>query len=182
MTNLAHRWLGLDEIWWLVTPQNPLKSNQGMASLEDRLDCARQIARRQNHIKVIAPERGLGDYHTYKTLVYLGKVAPHMRFVWVMGADNLVQFPKWKRHRDIVQCMPIAVIDRPSYSYRAISVGQFVLARRKPARRLGKSVRQGRTKSPAWCFIAGRRHHASATALRARASRHTSSALDPYRA
>ena len=84
-----------------------------------------------------------------------------------MGADNLVQFRKWHRHRDIVGRIPIAVIDRPGYSYEALSVGRFILSGRVPARRLGKLERENRAKPPIWCFISERRHHASATALRA---------------
>jgi nicotinate-nucleotide adenylyltransferase len=164
---MAKRALGLDEIWWLVTPQNPLKSANDLAPLAQRLAYARKIAAPHSFIKVIAPEQGMRDNYTYKSLVYLNKIAPHNQFFWIMGADNLVQFPKWHRHRDIASAIPIAVIDRPSYSYKAIGIGRLLLSRRLAARQLGKLALRGGVKAPVWCFISGRRHHASATALRA---------------
>ena len=167
MAMLARKILGLDEIWWMVTPQNPLKPSEDMSLLQNRLAYARKLVGKRTCIRVIAPELGARNNYTFNTLNLLNKVAPRMNFIWIMGADNLVQFHKWHRYGDIVHHIPIAVIDRPGYSYAALSVGRLILSRRVPARRLGKLERENRAKPPIWCFISERRHHASATALRA---------------
>jgi nicotinate-nucleotide adenylyltransferase len=167
MADRARKALGVDEVWWLVTPQNPLKSSQNMAPLDLRVKQARKISTAHSYIRVIAPEQNLRKSYTFKTLNYLKKKSPRMQFIWIMGADNLVQFPAWERHHDITRRIPIAVIDRPRYSYTAISTGRHVLSSRISARRLGRRGHERRAKPPVWCFIAGRRHHASATALRA---------------
>ena len=166
LSTVAKKALGLDEIWWMVTPQNPLKPLVDMALLQHRLAYARELVSKKKYIKVMAPELGTRNNYTFYTLKFLQNVAPRISFFWIMGADNLVQFWKWHRHRDIVSRIPIAVIDRPGYSYTAIGVGRFVLSHRVSARRLGKLGRQKRVNTPLWCFISERRHHASATKLR----------------
>ena len=166
LSTVAKKALGLDEIWWMVTPQNPLKPMVDMALLQHRLAYARKLVIEKNYIKVISPELGTRNNYTFNTLKFLQNVAPRISFFWIMGADNLVQFSKWHRHRDIVSQIPIAVIDRPGYSYAALGVGRFVLSRRVSARRLGRLRRENRVKPPVWCFIMERRHYASATALR----------------
>ncbi len=167
LAKMARKTLGLDEVWWLVTPQNPLKPPTETASLDHRLQYARKLVSEKNYIKVIAPELGTRNNYTLNTLKLLKNVAPRVKFFWIMGADNLVQFRKWYRHRDIVDRIAIAVIDRPGYSYAALSMGRFVLSRRVSARRLGKLQRGNGSKPPVWCFISESRHYASATALRA---------------
>ena len=167
MAELARKTLGLDEIWWMVTPQNPLKPTVDMALLKHRLAHARKFVGKRNYIRVIAPELESRNNYTLNTLILIKKIAPRINFFWIMGADNLVQFRKWHRHRDIVGRIPIAVIDRPGYSYKALSVGRYILSGRVPARRLGKLERGNWAKPPIWCFISERRHYASATALRA---------------
>tara|TARA_B100000575_G_scaffold281450_1_gene272121 strand:- start:603 stop:1271 length:669 start_codon:yes stop_codon:yes gene_type:complete len=166
LTTVAKRALGLDEIWWMVTPQNPLKPMVDMALLQHRLAYARNLVSGENYIKVIAPELGTRNNFTFNTLKFLQNVAPRISFFWIMGADNLVQFCKWHRHRDIVGRIPIAVIDRPGYSYAALGIGRFVLYHRVSTRRLSKLRRKNQAKPPVWCFIMERRHYASATALR----------------
>ena len=162
----AARQLHLDEIWWLVSPQNPLKDSADMASLRTRLAGARHLVAGHPRIRVIAPEVGFGSAFTYQTLRTLQKRCPQHRFCWLMGADNLVGFAGWQRHDVIARSMPIAVIDRPGYSYRALSRGRQLLRSRLSPRRLAAVALRGSRKPPIWCFIAGRRHHASATALR----------------
>ena len=117
---LALRRLGLDQVWWLVSPQNPLKSTAGMAPLAERMAGARAAARHPA-IKVTDIERRLGTRFTADTLVRLRRRFPDLGFVWLMGADNLVQVPKWQRWTEIFTCMPVAVFDRPSYSYAALA-------------------------------------------------------------
>ena len=110
--------LGVDEVWWLVSPGNPLKPAQGMAPLSVRLRSAQKQARR-SIIKATAIEQTLGTRFTVDTLTQLVRRYPNRRFIWLMGADNLAQFPQWRDWRRLAQLMPIAVIARPGYDERA---------------------------------------------------------------
>ncbi len=110
--------LGLDEVWWLVSPGNPLKDAADMAPLAPRLASARRIARR-TPIRVTAIERALGSPYTVDTLEALARRFPNRRFVWLMGEDNLAQFHRWRDWRRIAATVPIAVIARPGYHGRA---------------------------------------------------------------
>jgi len=109
--------LGLDELWWLVSPGNPLKPQAGMAPLAARLASARAMAR-SSPIRATAIEAELGTRYTVDTLKTLIRRYPNRRFIWIMGADNLVQLPRWRDWRGIARLMPIAVIARPGYSGR----------------------------------------------------------------
>jgi len=106
--------LGLDEVWWLVSPGNPLKPTAGMAPLAARVASARRQARR-SRIRVTAIERELGTRYTVDSLRKLLQRYPKRRFVWLMGADNLAQLHRWKDWRNLARLMPIAVIARPGY-------------------------------------------------------------------
>lgn len=110
----AMRALGLDEIWWLVSPGNPLKPAKGMAPLAARLASAKAMARRAP-IRPTAIERELGTRYTVDTLGALVRRYPKRHFIWLMGGDNLAQFHLWRDWRGIARCVPIAVIDRPGY-------------------------------------------------------------------
>jgi nicotinate-nucleotide adenylyltransferase len=110
--------LGLDELWWLVSPGNPLKPKAGMASLPARLGSAQRTARR-SPIRATAIEAELGTRYTIDTLKKLVRRYPNRQFIWIMGADNLVQLPQWRDWRGIARLMPIAVIARPGYNDRA---------------------------------------------------------------
>ena len=116
----ALRRLGLDEVWWLVSPGNPLKPATGMAPLAARVAAAREQARRAP-IRVTAIERELGTRFTVDTLRALLRRYPKRRFVWLMGSDNLAQFHRWKHWRRIAEAMPIAVIARPGYDAAAMA-------------------------------------------------------------
>ncbi len=116
----AQRALGLDEVWWLVSPGNPLKPDEGMAPLSARVKSAQAVARRAS-IRVSAIERQLGTRFTIDTLRALKRRFPKRRFVWLMGADNLAQFHRWKSWRAIAREMPIAVIARPGYDRSALA-------------------------------------------------------------
>lgn len=109
--------LALDEMWWLVSPGNPLKPRAGMAPLAARVASAQKVARR-SPIRATAIEQQLGTQYTVDTLAALVQRYPNRRFIWIMGADNLAQFPKWREWRRIAALMPIAVIARPSYNGR----------------------------------------------------------------
>jgi nicotinate-nucleotide adenylyltransferase len=125
----AQRMLGLDEVWWLVSPGNPLKPAAGMAPLPARLASARRQARRAP-IRVSAVERELGTRFTADSLAQLRRRWPSRRFVWLMGADNLLQFSRWRRWRDIARAMPIAVLARPGYERAAIASPAMAWLRR----------------------------------------------------
>jgi nicotinate-nucleotide adenylyltransferase len=163
---LALKLLHLDELWWLVSPQNPLKSTVDMAPFAERLAQARRTA---NHprIRVTAIEARLKTRYTADTLHSLRMRFPHTRFVWIMGADNLAQIPRWERWTEIFQSVPIAVFDRATYSFRALAG--------KAARRFARQRIESRHAAgladlapPAWVYFHARRHPASATSIRAR--------------
>lgn len=110
--------LQLDELWWMVSPGNPLKSDKGMAQLSHRMASAKAQSRR-SRIKVSAIEKQLGTRYTVDTLRRLKRRYPKHNFVWLMGADNLAQFHRWYEWREIAKTLPIAVIERPGYNDRA---------------------------------------------------------------
>ena len=112
--------LGLDEVWWLVSPGNPLKPKGGMAPLEARFESATQQARHAP-IRVTAIERELGTRYTVDTLAALRRRYSKIDFCWLMGADNLAQFHRWRDWRGIARSMPIAVIARPGYDGTALA-------------------------------------------------------------
>src|SRR6478735_7668983 len=111
--------LGLDEVWWLVSPQNPLKSGDGMEPLATRLARAKQVAHHP-HIPVEAPELLLGTRYTLDTVRELKRLYPHAHFVWLMGADILPQLVHWAGWRDLFASIPIAAFARPGWSYAAL--------------------------------------------------------------
>ena len=163
---LALKHLHLDELWWLVSPQNPLKSTNDMAPFAERLASARAMARHPR-IRVSDIESRLHTRYTADTLHALRARFPQTRFVWLMGADNLAQIPRWERWTEIFQSVPIAVFDRATYSYRALAG--------KAAQRFAKKRIEGRNaatladhKAPAWVYFHARRHPASASSIRAR--------------
>lgn len=157
--------LGLDEIWWLVSPGNPLKPAEGMAPLAARLASARRAARGLP-IRVTAVERELGTRYTVDTLRALKRLHPKRRFVWLMGADNLAQLHRWKEWRKIAAAMPIAVIARPGYDGAARAARAMGWLRRfvRPA----AGVRQWtRWRPPALVFLRLPPDPTSATGIRA---------------
>lgn len=121
--------LGLDEVWWLVSPGNPLKTGQGMAPLAARFRSARAQARRAP-IRVTAVERQFDTRFTVDTLRAIRRRWPGRRFVWLMGSDNLAQFHRWKDWRGIARTMPIAVIARPGYDGAALASPAMAWLRR----------------------------------------------------
>jgi len=121
--------LGLDEIWWLVSPGNPLKPQKTMAPLAARFLSARRMARRAP-IKVTAIERELGTVYTADTLEALAARYPERSFIWLMGADNLAQFHLWRDWRRIASTVPIAVIGRPGYDGAALKAPAWGWLRR----------------------------------------------------
>jgi nicotinate-nucleotide adenylyltransferase len=178
----AIRALGLDEVWWLVSPGNPLKPKKGMAPLEARLASARAMARHAP-IRPTAIELRLGTRYTVDTLTKLPRVYPRHRFIWLMGADNLAQFHQWHRWRDIARQVPIAVIARPGYEKDAHASPAMSWLRRvvRPA---GQAKNWTRWRLPALVLLRFRPDPTSATSLRAADPawhRRFSSSPEPHR-
>ena len=121
--------LGLDEIWWLVSPGNPLKPVKGMAPLATRFASAVKMARHAP-IRISAIERELGTVYTAETLAKLVRLFPQHRFIWLMGADNLAQFHRWRDWRRMSRTMPIAVATRPGYDAAALKAPAWGWLRR----------------------------------------------------
>lgn len=156
--------LDLDEFWWLVSPGNPLKPKKDMAPLPARLASAKAQARR-SPIKATAIERDLGTVYTVETLRKLVARYPKNRFIWIMGADNLLQFHHWKRWREIARMMPIAVIARPGYDAHAIA-GPAMAWFRRFVRRPDQRHHWTKWSTPALVFLRFRPDPRSATAIR----------------
>ena len=161
---IAMRRLGLDRVWWLVTPGNPLKDTRGLTPIGDRIKAAEVLA---NHPRIVVTglEAAIGSRYTFDTLAYLKAHCPGVDFVWIMGADNLKDFHRWQRWRQIAMTFPIAVIDRPGSTLSFLS---SVMAKTFDYARIdeGDAPRLARMKAPAWTFIHGPRSSLSSTALR----------------
>lgn len=167
ISRMAARHLGLDVVWWLVSPQNPLKPAKGMAPLADRLAAARaQVRPAGGRIRVTAIEAALGTRYTVDTVKALKSCLPGVKFVWLMGADNLGQVTQWKDWQTLFRLVPIAVLPRPSYASRVLD---------SPAQRLFAASRLKATastrkladkKPPAWALVPIRMHGASSTNIR----------------
>ena len=163
---IALQRIGVDEVWWMVSPQNPLKPTEGMDPLSERLRAARCMARHPR-ILVTDIETRLRTRYTADTLQKLRRIYPNTVFVWMMGADNLAQIPRWERWIQIFRRVPVAVFDRTTYSFRSLAgkaARRFARWRIPPhrARRLSS------VETPAWTFLHSRLHPASATGIRAR--------------
>jgi len=159
---LALKQLQLDQVWWLVSPQNPLKSPSNMLPFKERQASAKIIARHPR-IRVSDIEDRLGTRYTIDTLALLHRRWPDYRFVWLMGADNLLQLPRWRRWREIVQTVPIAIFNRDGAGHRVLAgAAATVFAKSREQR----SVHLPLTRAPAWCFLFSRQHCASSTTIR----------------
>lgn len=158
--------LALDQVWWLVTPGNPLKDIRALPPLEQRMTGAAQVAAHPR-IVVTGAEKKFRTRYTADLLDILKRRAPHTRFVWLMGSDLLAQFHRWDRWRDIARTVPIAVVNRPGHlivplsaraahalrDYRVDESDAPLLADMEP---------------PAWTYLTGPRTAASSTALRSK--------------
>jgi nicotinate-nucleotide adenylyltransferase len=162
---IALKRLGLDRVWWLVTPGNPLKDSRGLAPIEERITAARALARHPR-IAVTGLEAQIGAHYTYDTIRHLRARCPGVRFVWIMGADNLRSFHRWQKWHDIAAMVPIAVIDRlgPSLYATAGLAGQ-ALGRYRVSQSQARSLADHRP--PAWIYLHGLKSPLSSTALRA---------------
>jgi len=161
---MALRRLGLDRIWWLVSPRNPLKDVSDLAPLSARVAAARQLAQHPR-IDVTGIEAVIGACYTYETILHLKNHCHGVHFVWIMGGDNLATFHRWKRWRIIAKNVPIAVIDRPGSTLAAThSPAALALAPYRYDESDGLIF--ATAKPPAIIFLHGPRSALSSTALR----------------
>ncbi|MCE8544922.1 nicotinate-nucleotide adenylyltransferase [Ruegeria pomeroyi] len=164
VTREALKMFGLDRIWWLVTPGNPLKT-RGPAPLDRRMEAARAMMRHPR-VDVTDIETHLGTRATADTIAALRRIYPRVRFVWLMGADNLAQLNRWQDWRQIMETVPVGVLARP---------GDRISARMSPAARAYAPYRidgharhlLGRSQAPAWCFVNVPMVDVSSTRIRA---------------
>ena len=156
--------LKLDRVWWLVTPGNPLKENGGLHALDKRAEAARAMAH-DPRIDVTCLESVIGTRYTVDTITYLRRRVSGLRLVWIMGADNLAQFHRWQDWQRIASEVPIAVIDRPPQSFRALAApaAQALSRYRLPENEASTLADRH---APAWVFLTGMKLDLSSTGLR----------------
>jgi nicotinate-nucleotide adenylyltransferase len=162
---LALRRLALDQIWWLVTPGNPLKQAAALPPLQERTRRAAELAAHPA-IVISAAETALRTRYTADLIRILKLRAPTTRFVWIMGGDNLSQFHRWDRWRDIAKAVPVAVVNRPGHLAAPLSA---VAAQALRAARIdeGDAPLLASLEPPAWTHLTGPRTTISSTELRA---------------
>jgi nicotinate-nucleotide adenylyltransferase len=169
ISEVALKRLGLDKIWWIVSPGNPLKRRIDTAPLAERLVQCREVAKNP-HIIITDFEADLTSPYTASTLAFLKSRNPLVRYVWIMGADNLATFDRWQRWREIFTTVPIVVVDRPGWRMKALAskaARAFAAARVPESEAAGLANRP----APAWTFLTGPLSHVSSTALRGKAKR-----------
>jgi nicotinate-nucleotide adenylyltransferase len=164
VSRLAMQRLRLDWVWWLVTPGNPLKDTRELATTAQRVASARQVAR-DPRIRITTVEEEIGSRYTVDTLALLRERYPAVRFVWIMGADNLLGFHRWRGWDRIAALVPIAIVDRPGFTLRPLqgrTARRFARARIPEEEAASLADRE----PPAWVFLHGPRSTLSSTALR----------------
>ncbi|WP_371156247.1 nicotinate-nucleotide adenylyltransferase [Jannaschia sp. 2305UL9-9] len=164
ITREALRRFGLDRVWWLVSPGNPLKA-RGPAPIGRRLDRAREVMRHPR-VTVTDIEARLGTRYTAQTIARLQRHYPGVRFVWLMGADNLAQLHRWEDWQSIMGAVPVGVLARPGdrIAARTSRAAKTYRQHRVPA---AAAHRLGWIEAPAWAFVNVPMHTASSTAIRA---------------
>jgi len=164
VSRAALRRLGLARLWWVVTPGNPLKSHGGLPEIAARMaDCRRLMAHRR--VVVTSFEAELGTPYTAATLAFLRRRMPGVRFIWVMGADNLAGFHRWQHYRQIARMLPIAVVDRPGWRWPALaSPSARTLARQRLPE--GRARILGAAGANQWVLLSTRLSPLSSTELR----------------
>lgn len=165
ITREALKRLGLDRVWWLVSPGNPLKT-EGPAPLPRRMEAAREVMR---HPRVVVTdiEARMGTRYTAETLERLVALYPGVRFIWLMGADNLATFDRWQRWRSIMDRVPVAVLARPGQNLsarRPRAAAVYAAHRLRP----GEGPRLCTAEAPAWCYLNVPMVDISSSAIRAR--------------
>lgn len=160
----ALKLLGLDAVWWMVSPGNPLKPEKGMAPFEKRMHSAKTVARHPQ-IKVTDIEKKIGSVYTYKTIRELKRRYPKVQFVWLMGADNLANLHRWKYWRELMRLIPMAILDRAPFSHTALRKKAALTFARRRAPEADFGTLAAKT-PPRWAYILIKKHPASATEIR----------------
>lgn len=165
VAEVALKRLGLDQVWWMVTPGNPLKDHGNLAPLGDRLAAVEHFAAHPR-MRVTALEARLGSPYSARTITRLATRRPQVSFVWIMGADNLATFHRWQDWRSIMRQVPVVVVDRPGATLSALwsPTAQTFARARWPEEQAGALARAA---APAWTFLHAPRDPTSSTALRA---------------
>jgi len=169
ISEAALKRLGLDKVWWMVTPGNPLKERSDLAPLAERLVQCREVAKNP-HIVITDFETDLQSPYTASTLAFLKSRNPLVRYVWIMGADNLASFDRWQRWREIFTMVPVVIVDRPGWRMKALAskAARAFAGARVPET---EAAHLARRPAPAWTFLTGPLSHLSSTALRANGKR-----------
>jgi len=164
ITHEALRRFGLDQVWWLVSPGNPLKA-VGPAPLAHRMAACRALIH-DPRVRVTDIEAGMGSHHTACTLAALRRLYPRVRFVWLMGADNLAGFHRWQHWQAIMQSVPVGVLARPGKTLAGLT---SPMSRRYAGRRLPTHAARllALAHPPVWCFVNVPMSARSSTAIRA---------------
>jgi len=160
---LAMKRLGLDRVWWLVTPGNPLKDTRRLPSLPARIAAARRMAHHPR-IDVTGVEAQIGTRYSFETIAWLVRRCPGVHFVWMMGADNLASFHRWRNWRGIAALVPVAVIDRGGTARALASPAAHRLAGARLPESAAKALPLRRP--PAWIFLHGIKSTLSSSSLR----------------
>jgi nicotinate-nucleotide adenylyltransferase len=164
ISDMAIKALGLDYVWWLVAPQNPLKPSIGMAPLQHRLAYAASLFEHHPKILVMDLERDLGTRYSIDTITKLQQRFPEVNFVWLMGSDNLASFHRWKRWQDIIRRVPLAVVMRPGSTLAPLKAK--AMQRLSGRRCTVAGLKRGEL--PCITIIDGHRNPLSATQLRSK--------------
>ncbi len=168
ITREALKRFGLDQVWWLVSPRNPLKSH-GPAPISERIAHARDIIQHPN-VRVTGLEMQLGTRYTAQTVRGLQRLYPRQKFVWLMGADNLAQFHLWQDWQDIAERLPLGILARPGQRISArMSRAASLYAPYRIAGRNSQSL--AHADAPAWCFVNVPMMDISSSAIRAAGNR-----------
>ena len=164
ISNIARIALGIDEVWWIVAPQNRLKSSIGMESFDKRLSYARLFTNGLSYIKVLDIEEKNKLYASYMTINFLNIKSQRVKFIWLMGSDILDNFNKWLHPNSIAKNMYVAVISRPNFSSSFLNTRQTT--------KLGKRLRTSKSKTiflknrPVWVFLKNRLLSISSSEIR----------------
>lgn len=168
ISEIALKRLGLDRVWWLMTPGNPLKSRHELLPIEERLRLSRELVR-DPRVVMTDFEAGLGSSFTAATLGFLRRRLPQVHFVWLMGADGLATFDRWRLWREIFETMPIAVVDRPGWRHKALaSTAGAAFADQRIPEQFARLL--AGLPPPCWTFLSGPLLATSSTEIRRRMS------------
>lgn len=157
--------LKLDAVWWLVSPQNPLKSTGDMAGYAQRVASAEHFCQKHPALSICEIEQQNGLKYTAETLQFIQETHPHHQFIWLMGSDNLAQLHRWKEWHNIMNYIPICIIDRAPHSHASLR-SKAALAYQQHRVSPTQLAKKGAIKTPQWSYLFIPRHNESATRLR----------------